>query len=96
MTGRVVNHQRRSSPAKQRANNEAEKQREDEISFNDIMVGLLEADMLSHSASGQVTLIFISARNVIYTCCVGVIFFPLIFFLCRSFSFAPQIFMSSV
>lgn len=54
------------------------------------MVGLLEADMLSHSASGQVTLIFISARNVIYTCCVGVIFFPLIFFPLSFFLFCPS------
>lgn len=40
---------------------------QDEISSNDIMAALFRADMLSHSAAGQVTLIFIRGGNLIYT-----------------------------
>lgn len=40
---------------------------EDEISSNDIMAALFRADMLSHSATGQVASIFIRGRNLIYT-----------------------------
>ncbi len=57
------------------------------MSSNDIMDGLFRADMLSHSATGQVTLIFISGRNPIYswsslTTCLSLR--------------CPQIFMSTV
>lgn len=40
---------------------------QDEISSNDIMAALFRVDMLSHSATGQVTLIFIRGGNLIYT-----------------------------
>lgn len=40
---------------------------EDEISSNDIMADLFRADMLTHSATGQVALIFIRGRNPIHT-----------------------------
>lgn len=40
---------------------------QDEMSSNDIMAALFTADMLSHSAAGQVASIFIRAGNLIYT-----------------------------
>lgn len=49
---------------------------EDEICPNDIMASLFKADMLSHSATGQVASIFIRGRNLIYTLSLSLSYAP--------------------